>query len=85
MDSCIEHGESSLPAKAGLMTTASAVVHLTSTCGLLMTTSDSVFLDTASKRACGNWTPSLRIRAILASSFLFPFLEITPKVDQRFS
>jgi hypothetical protein len=51
MDSCIEHGESSLPAKAGLVTTDSVVVHLTSICGLLMTTSDSVFLDTASKRA----------------------------------
>lgn len=83
MDSCIEHGESSLPAKAGFVTTANAVVDLI-ICGLLMTTPDSVFLNAASKRAGGKWAQSMRIRAILASGY-FPFLKVTPKVEQRFS
>lgn len=60
MDSCIEHGESSLPAKAGLITTASAVVDLT-IWGLPMTTPDSVFFNAASKRSGRKWTQSMRI------------------------
>lgn len=83
MNSGHEHGESSLPAKAGLVTTANAVVDLI-ICGLLMTTSDSVFFDAASKWDAGKWTQSLRIRTTLDSSFL-PFLKVTPKVEHLFS